>query len=424
MTPQAVLNVDDIQLSDADFWRRPRPEREGAFETLRRERPVAWMPELDDRFLPPGPGFWSITKHADILYISRNPEIFCSGKGATNIPDLPPEFLEFFGSMINMDDPRHKRLRGLISSGFTPARLRKAEEQVRRAARLSVDAVIEKGECDFVTEMAAAFPLRIICEMMGIPESQYDFVIEKTNIILGGGDPEFISEPSEVMPTIFQAGVELAELMKDLRRQRLENPTEDITSVLTHAEVDGESLSEEEMGSFFILLVSAGNETTRNALTHGIHQLSVNPDQKEIWWNDFETVTPTAIEEIVRWGSPVIMMRRTARQDTELRGQPIKEGDKCILWYYSANRDEEAFENPYTFDVRRDPNDHVGFGGPGPHYCLGANLARREMTVMFDEIHRRMPDIEATDEPAYLWSNFINGIKHLPVKFTPGPTSP
>lgn len=423
MIPEATLDLDDIQLSDPEFWRLPRVEREGAFATLRAERPVAWMKEIDDRFLPPGPGFWSITKQADILHVSRNPEIFCSGKGATSIPDLPVEFLEFFGSMINMDDPLHKRLRGLVAGGFTPARLKKAEEQVRRAARLSVDAVIERGECDFVTELAASFPLRIICEMMGIPDSQHDFVMEMTNLILGGGDPEFVAEPADLMQKIFGAGMQLAQLMKEMRQQRLKQPTDDITSIMTHAEIDGETMSEEEMGSFFILLVNAGNETTRNALSHGIHQLSVNPDQKEIWWNDFQNVTPLAVEEIVRWGSPVIMMRRTATRDTELRGQNIKAGDKLVLWYLAANRDEEVFENPFEFNVRRSPNDHVGFGGPGPHYCLGANLARREMTVMFDEIHRRIPDIETTAEPKWLWSNFINGIKHLPVRFTAGPKS-
>lgn len=420
MTPQTTLDVDRIQLGDPDFWLLSREEREGAFATLRAERPVAWMKEMDNRLLPAGPGFWSLTKQADILHASRNPEIFCSGKGATGIPDLPPEFLEFFGSMINLDDPKHRRLRALVSSGFTPARLRQAEEQVHRSARLSVNSVIEKGECDFVTDIAATFPLRIICEMMGIPESQYDFVIEMTNLILGGGDPEFVDNIDELIPKLLNAGLQLSELMKELRKDRLANPTDDITSVMAHAEVDGERMSEEDMGSFFILLVTAGNETTRNALTHAIHQLTVNPDQKEIWWDDFEKVTPTAIEEIVRWSSPVIFMRRTATQDTEIRGQRIGAGDKVILWYLAANRDEEVFEDPYRFNVLRSPNEHVGFGGPGPHFCLGANLARREMTVMLEEIRRRMPDIRATAEPDYLLSNFINGIKHLPVKFTPG----
>lgn len=423
MIPQAVIDVDDIRLGDMEFWARPVEEREGAFATLRAERPVAFMEELDDRLFPPGPGFWALTKHKDILHASRNPKIFCSGKGATSIPDMPTEFMEFFGSMINMDDPKHKRIRGLVSNGFTPKRLAKAEDQVRLAARKSLDRVIEQGECDFVTDVAAIFPLTIICQMMGIPESQYDFVIQTTNLILGASDPEFVAEGEDMGEKIFGAGVQLSEMMKEMRADRLKNPTDDLTSILAHATEDGEGFTEQEMGSFFILLVTAGNETTRNAITHGVHQLTVNPEQRADWWNDFEAVTPTAVEEIVRWSSPVIHMRRTATQDTEIGGQPIKEGDKLVLWYLSGNRDEDVFEDPFSFNVRREPNDHVGFGGPGPHFCLGANLARREIAVMFDELHRRVPDIEATAAPDYLWSYFINGIKHLPVRFTPGPVS-
>lgn len=419
MTPQAVIDVDEIQLGDPDFWARPREEREGAFATLRAERPIIWQKEIDDRLLPLGPGFWAVTKHADILEISRNPELFCSGKGATSFGDMPPEFLEFFGSLINTDDPKHKRLRGLISAGFTPGQLRKASDLVRGAAVRTINEMIEKGEGDFIADIAAPFPIRVICELIGIPESQHPFVFDTTNIILGGSDPEFISEDKDMATEIMGAAVALTELMKEMREERLKNPTDDLTSVLVHAEIDGGRLSQQDLSSFFILLAVAGNETTRTALSHGVHVMSQYPDERDLWRNDYDALAPVAIEEIVRWGTPVIFMRRTATRDTEIRGQAIKEGDKLIMWYCSGNRDEEVFDDPHTFNIRRHPNDHVGFGGPGPHYCLGANLARREMEIMFRELFERIPDLEVTGDPKYLLSYFINGIKELPIKWTP-----
>ncbi len=419
MTPQLATDLDSITLGDTAYWTRSRAEREGAFAALRAERPIAWMEEIDDQFLPPGPGFWSVTKHADIEFMSQNPTIFCSGKGATQIPDLPPDLLRFFGNLINVDDPHHKRLRGLISAGFTPSRLKKLQEPVERAAKEIVDAMIEKGEGDFIADIAAPFPIRVICDILGIPESLHQFVFDKTNVLLGASDPEYISHEEDPMGQLLGAAQDLVALMNEMRAERLKNPTDDLTSALVHAEIDGESLTEAELASFFILVVIAGNDTTRTAISQGMFALSEYPDQRTLWQNDFDRVAPTAIEEIVRWGTPVIFMRRTATCDTEVRGQAIKEGDKLILWYCSGNRDEEVFDDPYKFDLLRTPNDHVGFGGPGPHFCLGANLARREMTVIFREIFQRMPDIEVVGEPTYLKSNFINGIKKLPVRWTP-----
>ena len=287
------------------------------------------------------------------------------------------------------------------------------------AAARVIDGVMEKGACDFVTELSAPFPIRIICEMMGIPESQHRFVFERTNVILGAGDPEYVPEGADIAAALLGAGNELVELMQDLQRQRLEKPTDDLTSLLVHAEVDGDRLTPQEIGSFFILLVTAGNETTRNAITHGMKALCDYPEQRALWQRDFEAVAPIAVEEIVRWASPVIFMRRTATGDTELRGQKLHAGDKLILFYSSANRDEDVFDQPFRFDVRRDPNEHVGFGGPGPHFCMGANLARREITVFFRELFRRIPDLQVTGEPDRLASNFIHGIKHLPCSFKP-----
>jgi len=420
MQPNEALSLDEIRLGDPAFWMLPPDVREGAFRTLRRERPISFHQEVDDRLFPPGPGFWALSRHADIMYAGTHPKLFCSGKGATSIADIPTDFLEFFGSMINMDAPKHGRLRRLVSTAFTERLLSRVEHEVQEAASRVIDAVSEKGECDFVTEIAAPFPIRIICEMMGIPESQHGFVFEQTNIILGLGDPEYTPDTVDLGAQLMGSGAALAELMKDLRKQRLAQPTEDLTSVLVQAEIDGDRLTEQEMGSFFILLVAAGNETTRNAISHGMKALADFPDQRRVWAADFEGVAPTAVEEIVRWASPVIFMRRTATCDTEIGGQQVREGDKFLLFYNSGNRDEAVFADPYQFDVRRDPNDHVGFGG-GPHFCLGANLARREITVMFREIFRRLPDLEITGEPERLFSAFIHGIKHMPCRFTPAP---
>ncbi len=421
MEPRCDLSADEIDLSDLEFWMRPLEEREGAFATLRRERPVSFHqePDVEVEIIPRGPGYWALTRHADVLEASRRPEIFCSGKG-TNIADLPEPFTEFFGSMINMDDPRHGRLRRIVSRGFTPRRIQRYEEEVQQAARHIVDAVIEKGECDFVTEIAAALPLGIICRMMGIPESQHQFVFDRTNTILGAGDPEYVPDRTTIIPTLLRSGAELAQMVQDLGRFRVENPTDDLTSELVNAEIEGERLTSQELGSFFVLLVVAGNETTRNAISHGMKALCDHPEQRARWAADFEGVAPTAVEEIVRWATPVIHFRRTATRDTELGGQKIEAGQKVVLWYNSANRDEDVFDEPFRFDVARTPNEHVGFGGPGPHHCLGAHLARREITVMFRELFRRLPDLEITGEPERLASFFIHGIKHMQCRFTPG----
>ncbi|MEE8556724.1 MAG: cytochrome P450 [Myxococcota bacterium] len=420
MEPRSVLSVDQIDLMQPEFWVRPLEEREGAFATLRRERPISFHeePEPQIEVLPKGPGFWALTRHADVLEASRKPETFCSGRG-TNIGDLPEGFNEFFGSMINMDDPRHARLRRIVSRGFTPRMVQKVEEGVVRAAADIVDAVIERGECDFVTEIAAALPLKIICDMMGIPESQYEFVFDRTNIILGAGDPEYVEQGPELIPTLLKAGAELTQLVQDLGRHRAEHPTDDLTSALVNAELEGDRLTTQELGSFFVLLVVAGNETTRNAISHGMKALCDYPDQRARWAADFEGISPTAVEEIVRWATPVIHFRRTATCDTEIGGQKIRQGEKVVLWYCSANRDEAVFEDPYGFDIFRRPNEHLGFGGPGPHHCLGAHLARREITVMFQEIFRRLPDLQIVGEPDRLASFFINGIKRMRCEFAP-----
>jgi len=420
MQPVSRFSVDEIRLGDVAFWERPIEEREGDFVTLRRERPVSFHEEPEVPLLGKGPGFWAVTRHADILEVSRNPDTYSSARRGVNIIDQPPELNEFFGSMIVMDDPHHTRLRRIVSRGFTPSVIRKLEADVERAAEGVIDGVIDKGRCDFVTDVAAALPLKIICDMMGIPESEYRYVFDRSNIILGAADPEYVADLADAVPAIFQAGLELKTLVESLAAFRREHPTEDLTSTLIQADVDGERLTGQEVASFFVLLVVAGNETTRNAISHGLKALHDHPEQRRIWAEDFERHAASAVEEIVRWATPVTHFRRTVTRDTVLGGQKLREDDKVVMWYNSANRDEAVFADPYRFDVRRSPNEHVGYGGPGPHFCLGAHLARREITVMFRHLFRRLPDLRVTAEPEYLRSFLINGIKHMSCEFTAG----
>ncbi|NBR67028.1 MAG: cytochrome P450 [Actinobacteria bacterium] len=406
--------LSDIDLSSETFWTAPRDWRFGAFKTLRDQSPFQFFEEFvpEDSLFPRGPGYRALTRHEDIWHVSRNPQLFCSGNGS-NIGDLPVEINEFFGSMINMDDPKHFRLRSIVSKGFTPKEITALEESVRVRSAAVIDRMFERfpeRSCDFVREVAALMPLQIICDMMGIPESDEEMIFNWTNTILGVGDPEYVGSFEDLV----RVGGEIFNYALALGEERKKNPGSDIASVMMSAEVDGERLTAQEFGSFFILLVVAGNETTRTAIAHGMRELTLHPDQRALWFGDFETHTKTAVEEIVRYATPVIHFRRTATADTEINGQPIKQGEKVVMFYQSGNRDERVFGNPDSFDITRPLSPaQVGFGAGGPHFCLGANLARREIAVMFDEIRRRVPTLEITGEPAYLQSSFINGIKRM-----------
>jgi methyl-branched lipid omega-hydroxylase len=424
MEPRAVLAVDEINLSDIEFWARPWDEREGAFQTLRRERPIPHFdePEIPDALafvVPKGSGFYALTKHADVAEASRHPEIFQSGKGATSMIDLPEEMNEFFGSMINMDNPRHARLRRIVSAAFNPRMIKSIEERIDHVASSVIDRVATQGGCDFTVEIAARLPLEIICDMMGIGPADYDTVFNASNVILSNGDTEYVAEGEDPMVAFMNAAQQLNMLMNEMAQYRREQPTEDVTSALVNTNVDGEALTDSEVASFFILLVVAGNETTRNAISHGLLALTQHPDQRALWQANPGALAATAVDEVVRWASPVIWMRRTIAEDTVLGGQEMVAGDRVIMFYNSANRDEDVFEDPYTFDVRRTPNPHIGFGAAGPHFCLGAHLAREEIEVMFRRLFERLPDIEAAGQPDRLLSPFINGIKHLDCSFTP-----
>ena len=413
----------DVPLADADlgtleFWDQDDDLRDGAFATLRREAPISFFPTLEIAGFQGGAGHWALTRFDDVHHASRHPEIFSSRPTSTALNEVPPEIAEFLGSMITLDDPRHLRLRSIVNRAFTPKVLARIEDSVRDRARSLVTAMVANhpdGQCDFVTELAGPLPLQIICDMMGIREDDHDKVFHWTTALMGFGDPDVSGEFDDIVKMVF----ELAAYGVALAEERREHPGDDLTSNLVLAEVDRERLTSDEIASFFILLTAAGNETTRNAISHGMVALSRYPDERQKWWADFDGLAPTAVEEIVRWASPIIFMRRTLTEDTELSGTHMKAGDKVSMWYSSANRDERKFANPWMFDVARQPNPHIGFGAGGAHFCLGANLARREVRLAFEELHRQIPDIVAITEPAILRSAFVHGIKRLQVGWTP-----
>jgi cytochrome P450 len=415
--PPPDVPLTDVDLGSLEFWMRDDDIRDGAFATLRRESPITFFEVQEVSGFPGGAGHWALTRFEDVHHASRHPEIFSSIPTSTSLNDVPPEVAEFAGSMINLDDPRHLRLRTIVNRAFTPKVVARIEDSVRDRAGTIVTNMVANhrdGQADFVAEASSLLPLQVICDMMGIPEEDEEKVFHWTTVMLGVGDEEVSGEFAEIVATV----AEMADYAIRLAEERRANPHEDLTTSLVQAEVDGERLTSTEIASFFILLSAAGNETTRNAISHGMVALSRYPAEREKWWSDFDRVAGTAVEEIVRWASPVIFMRRNLTQDIEMHGIEMKTGDKVSLWYNSGNRDEAKFGNPWLFDVTRDPNPHMGYGGGGAHFCLGANLARREIRVLFEELHRQIPDIVAVDEPAILHSAFIHGIKRLPVAWT------
>jgi len=386
-TPPPEVPLSDIDLGSLEFWSWDDDRRDGAFVTLRREAPITFFEAPRIPGFESGPGHWALTSFDHVHHASRHPEVFSSIPTSVTLIEI---------------DPAMARI----------------EESVRTRAQQLVSDMLANhpdGEADFVESLSGPLPLQIICDMMGIPEADEHKVFHWTSVILGAGDEEVTTGHDEAI----QAVLDLAAYGAQLAESRRAEPADDLTSNLVRAEVDGERLSSAEIASFFILLSGAGNETTRNAISHGMVALSRYPDARDKWWADFGGVAGTAVEEIVRWATPVIFMRRNLNEDVELGGVTMKAGDKVSMWYNSANRDETKFDNPWLFDVTRNPNPHFGYGGGGAHFCLGANLARREIRVLFEELHNRIPEIVAVEEPAILRSAFIHGIKRLPVGWTP-----
>jgi cholest-4-en-3-one 26-monooxygenase len=383
------------------------------FDRLRRENPVAWHEPFEGR-----PGFWAVMRYADVQHVNRDNILFSSSRQGTILsPFMDEESLaQQRLMMLNMDPPMHTRYRLLVNKGFTPRMITKLEEDIRTRTRDLIAVATEQGECDFVTDIAAELPLQVIAEVIGVPQDDRRLVFDWSNRMVGSEDPEYQRANEEAQTAAMELYAYCHQLVQDKRG----HPGDDIMTVLLNAEVDGHTLSELELDMFFMLLCVAGNETTRNLIAHGQLALFEHPDQAAILQAEPDATMATAVDEMLRWGTPVMNFRRTATADTVIGEQPVSEGDCVMMFYISANRDEAVFADPYTFDVRRTPNEHVAFGGGGPHFCLGANLARMEIRVMFEELVRMVPDMEQTGPAERLQSNFINGIKHLPVRFPSG----
>ncbi len=400
------MELADIDLFDPDVWVKGVPHE--AFRLLRQKAPVFWQK------MGPNDGYWAITRYDDVVAVSKDPATFSSYKGGTILRELSEEDLANTRTiMLNMDPPQHSKYRKLVSQGFTPRMTARLELRIRAATTEILDQVAERGECDFVRDIAAELPLVVIAELVGVPLEDRHMVFEWSNRLIGFDDPEFAESAEDGK----LAAMEMWMYANKLAEERKKEPRDDLVSVLMTGEVDGEKLTEQEFDSFFLLLAVAGNETTRNLISGGMLALIEHPDQREKLIRN-PALIPTAVEEMLRWVSPVSQFRRTATRDTEIRGQKIREGDKVVIYYQSANRDEAVFRDPDNFDVERSPNNHLAFG-IGEHFCLGANLARLEIRVMFEELLRRMPDIELAGPVRRLRSNFINGVKEMPVRFTP-----
>jgi cholest-4-en-3-one 26-monooxygenase len=401
------VELSDVDLLDPDVFRDGRHHE--MFEVLRREAPIYLHPDPDDA------PFWCITRHADLITVNRDYEVFSSAEHGISIPDIGDGAEMVREMMLYMDPPRHTRYRLLVNKGFTPRMIGLIEEGLRTKARLIVDNVIERGNCDFVVDIASELPLQAIAELMGVPQEDRHKIFDWSNRMIGIDDPEFEGDRESGT----EAAAELYMYANALAAEKRSDPRDDIMTKLLGSEIEGDKLSETEFDMFFLLLSVAGNETTRNATSHGMRALMDNPDQFAKLVENPELLT-SAIEEILRWATPVLHFRRTALRDYEIGGQQIKAGDKVVMWHISANRDETVFDDPFRFDIERSPNEHIAFGGGGPHFCLGANLARMELRLVFDEVIRRMPDMAPAGPTEYLRSNFIGGIKHMPVQFTPG----
>jgi len=423
----SATDIDEQQfapLIDLQWWQERPNDRTELYRRLR----DAGGPVFVRTNRPGSPrvrGFWAVGSHRDVSDISRRPADFSSGQG-TQIFDQTAEMREYRGSIIDMDDPEHMRLRKIVSRGFTPRMLAELRGLAEETTAEILDEMPRSGACDFVSAFATLLPLRIIDNMLGVPREHEQFILRATNVVLGASDPEYVPDQSVagIEAAVTDTSEQLIDLLKGIAEDRIANPRNDVISKLVTS--DEENLTPQELAKFFILLIGAGNETTRNALTHGLLILSAHPEQRDRLLADYDELAPTAVEEILRHSSPVIHMRRTVTRDgvtlTDAQGQvthTFNAGEKVVVWYPAANRDPAVFDEPEIFDIARKPNNHIAFGGPGPHFCLGAHLARLELNVALKMLYAHYPDITAAGEPVMLRSNFVNGIKHLKATYTP-----
>ena len=415
------MELSDIDLLSRDIFVERVPHE--WFAHLRTHAPIYHHPE------PGGPGFWVFTRHEDVSVLNRDWEHFSSDQlrgGVVGLEEPTPEVkarqdaMNDAGAgkmMLTIDPPEHTRYRKLVNRGFTPRVIRDLEDHLRQISAKIIDRALDGGgRVDFVTDIAAELPLEAIAEFLGVPYEDRHKLFEWSNKMIGSEDPEYAITEDDAAGASFEMYLYANALGSDRRL----NPRDDIVSKLIHGEVDGEKLSEMDFDLFFLLLSVAGNETTRNALAHGMNALLDNPAQYQAMVDDPSIIEATALDEVLRWASPVMYFRRNVSQDTEYKGHQLRQGDKISIWFISANRDETVFDNPYDFDIFRNPNPHVAFGGGGPHHCLGVHLAKMEMKVLFEELVARAPRIDKLAEPARLRSNFINGLKHLPVQLHRG----
>ena len=403
-----ATTLDAIDLSDHDAFVDHVPHE--SFAYLREHDPVHWNPE------PGGPGFWAVTRYGDIRAVHRDVGTYSSEIGGTSLEDLEPEYIEARKSMLDMDPPRHDELRGLIARRFTPREVHVWEDQVRTVVNKVLDRALPMGEFDFVAEIASEIPMQVFAEILGVPQDERRVIIEIGDRLLGNADPEYAVPPDDAhrhLPFSSPAALEMFEFGRRLAAERRRNPREDIITQLAF-----EPLTQQEFDVYFVLLATAGNETTRHTITHGLLGLLEHPDELARLRDD-PSLGKSAAEEMLRWATPVHHFRRTAAVDTELAGTEIKAGDKVTTWFVSGNRDESGFEDPYRFDVGRSPNPHMAFGPGGIHHCMGAHLAKMEIQVVFEELLARVKTIEPAGPPERLRSNFFNGIKRLPVRVTP-----
>lgn len=400
-----------VDITSEEFWGQPFAVRDETFARLRAADGLSWHPPLPSMFELDEPGFWALTRRADIAYVSQHPELFTSAQGIALNP-MPAEIQRFASFFLTMDPPQHTVYRRLISSAFTPRNVRLIEEQIHKNAVTIVENLVGAGEVDFVAACSAQLPMLTIMEMLGVPSADQPAVAYAAEKLFGMTDDEYATEDERVADPVAQITL-LSNTGVELAKFRRTHPGDDLMTSIVNAEVDGHRLTDEEIGAFLILLASAGNDTTKQATTHAMMALVDNPAQRGWLMEDFDGRIGWAVEEFVRWASPVLQFARFVVEDTEINGQPVKAGDKVALFYCSANRDETVFADAGAFDLSRSPNPHLGFGGGGPHFCLGSQLAKTELRNLFQELLTRLTTIEF-GEPDLLYSSFVHGVKRLP----------
>jgi cytochrome P450 len=408
---------DAIDLSSRAFWSTMAAERERSFAVLRAERPVSWHPPVEDALMddPDDHGYWAVTRRSDIVTVSRNNEVFLSGRGVM-FENVPEELLEAAQSFLAMDPPRHTKLRKLVSAAFTPRQVRQIEDSIKANAERIVEELRSAGSgADFVDHCAKELPIRTLSDMVGIPESERQHVAHAVDAMVSWADPVHL-DGRNPMEVLFENQIYLHQVAGALAAERREHPGDDLFSSLVNAEVDGDRLTDNDVAAFFVLLSVAGNDTTRQTISHAMKALTDFPEQRAWLIEDFDNRIGTAVEEFIRWATPVMTFRRTAATDFELGGQTILAGEKVVMFYSSGNWDTEVFDHPERFDLSRNPNPHLGLGGGGAHFCLGASVGRAQLRAIFGELLAQLPDIQAGD-PAYVPGNFIHGIRTMPCTF-------